>query len=468
MKVLAYTSPARGHLYPVVPIMAELGRRGHSATLYSLAGELGQLSPLGIDGFAIDPAIERIEIEDYRERSQLGAIRSVFKAFLKRSASEGPDLEQAIAKHAPDVLLIDINCWGAATVAEASGRPWAMYSPYLLPLPSKDAPAYGPGLRPLGGPLGALRDTIVNRVSERISFRSTMPQINALRSEHSLGVLARFDDLLAAPNLLLSLTAEGFEYPRGDWPANVKLVGPMNWSPSFDGRLHDEPVHRAALDQGSAPGPRFPRPLPPGPRFPKVVPPGPRFPESQPPEPTYPQRLLDAPPWLDELADPLVLVTCSSERQRDKRLLHVALEALPKSGMSVLGTTAAHDPADFASAPGSKIVRFISHDAVLQRVACVVCHGGLGVTQKALAAEVPVVVVPFGRDQAETARRVEFAKAGVRLSPRRLTPKRLLDAVHSATECREGAQRASRAYTAAGGASAAADAIEAITKRPSR
>jgi len=405
MKVLAYTSPARGHLYPVVPIVAELARRGHSATLYSLAGELGQLALLGIESHAIDPAIERIEIEDYRERSQLGAIRSVFRAFLRRSASEGPDLEGAIAKHDPDVLLIDINCWGAATVAEASGRPWAMYSPYLLPLPSKDAPAYGPGLRPLSGPIGAVRDQIVNRVSERISFQSAMPQINMLRSEHSLRALARFDDLLAAPNLLLSLTAEGFEYPRGDWPANVKLVGPMNWSPPAE-----------------------------------------------------------TPAWLDELADPLVLVTCSTERQRDKRLLHVAIEALPGAGISVLGTTAAHDPAGFAAAPRSKIVRFVSHEAVLPRTACVVCHGGLGVTQKALAAEVPVVVVPFGRDQAETARRVEFAEAGVRLPHRRLNPKRLLDAVHRAIECREGAQRVSRAYTAAGGASAAANAMEAIAK----
>ena len=405
MKVLAYTSPARGHLYPVVPIMAELARRGHRVALYSLASELDQLAPLAIEGFAIDPAIERIEIEDYRERSQPSAIRSVFKAFLKRSASEVPDLEGAIAKHDPDMLLVDINCWGAAAVAEASGRRWAMYSPYLLPLPSKDAPAYGPGLRPLGGPLGVVRDKIVNRVAERISFQSAMPQINALRAAHGLPMLARFDELLARPPLLLSLTAEGFEYPRGDWPTNVKLVGPMNWSPPAE-----------------------------------------------------------TPPWLDELADPLVLVTCSTERQRDKRLLHVALEALPAAGMSVLGTTAAHDPANFAAAPGSKVVRFVSHDAVLWRTACVVCHGGLGITQKALAAEVPVVVVPFGRDQAETARRVEFAKAGVRLPSRRLTAKRLLDAVQRAIECREGAQRVSRAYTAAGGASAAADAMEAIAK----
>jgi UDP:flavonoid glycosyltransferase YjiC (YdhE family) len=442
MKVLAYTSPARGHLYPAVPIMAELAGRGHSATLYSLAGELEQLAPLGVESHAIDPAIERIEIEDYRERSQLGAIRSVFRAFLKRSESEAPDLERAIARHDPDVLLIDINCWGAATVAEASERPWAMYSPYLLPLPSKDAPAYGPGLRPLGGPLGAVRDTLVNRVSERISFQSTMPQINALRSAHRLAARARFDDLLAAPNLLLSLTAEGFEYPRGDWPANVKLVGPMNWSPPFNDGPHDRPAHGGALDEGSVPQPH-------------------------PREPTSSQRPTDAPAWLDELADPLVLVTCSTELQRDKRLLHVALEALPAAGISVLGTTAAHDPAGFATTPGSKVVRFLSHDAVLERAACVVCHGGLGITQKALAAEVPVVVVPFGRDQAETARRVEFAKAGVRLPPRRLTPKRLRDAVHSAMQCREGAQRVSRAYTAAGGASAAADAIEAIAKGPS-
>jgi UDP:flavonoid glycosyltransferase YjiC (YdhE family) len=439
MRVLAYTSPARGHLYPAVPMMAELARRGHDATLYSLASELEQLSPLDIEGAAIDPAIERIEIEDYRERSQMGAIRSVFRAFLKRSASEVPDLERAIAKHNPDLLLIDINCWGAATVAEASGRPWTMYSPYLLPLPSKDAPAYGPGLRPLGGPLGAVRDAIVNRVSERISFQSAMPRINALRSAHGLHALTRFDDLLAAPNLLLSLTAEGFEYPRSDWPANVKLVGPMNWSPPFNGGPHGRPEHGGALEESSAPQPHSPEPT-----------------SSQPPT--------DTPAWLDELTDPLVLVTCSTELQRDKRLLHVALEALPTADISVLGTTAAHDPAGFATPPNSKIVRFVSHDAVLRRTACVICHGGLGITQKALAAEVPVVVVPFGRDQAETARRVEFAEAGVRLPQRRLTPKRLLDAVHSAMECREGAQRVSRAYTAAGGASAAADAMEAITK----
>jgi UDP:flavonoid glycosyltransferase YjiC (YdhE family) len=161
-----------------------------------------------------------------------------------------------------------------------------------------------------------------------------------------------------------------------------------------------------------------------------------------------------------------VLVTCSTERQRDKRLLHVALEALPAAGISVLGTTAAHDPAAFTVPPGSRVVRFLAHDPILQRAACVVCHGGMGITQKALTAGVPVVVVPFGRDQLETARRVEFAGAGVRISPRRLTPERLAAAVREAIGMRAGAQRVSRAYAAAGGATAAADAIEALAPEP--
>ena len=162
------------------------------------------------------------------------------------------------------------------------------------------------------------------------------------------------------------------------------------------------------------------------------------------------------------MSDPLVLVTCSTERQRDERLIGVALEALPAAGMSVIATTAANDPRAFHAPPGSIVVRFIPHKAVLERAACVVCHGGMGITQKALAAEIPVVVVPFGRDQLETARRVEVAKAGVRLSPRRLTADRLAEAVRTAIGLRAGAQRVSRAYAAAGGHTAAADAIEAI------
>ena len=173
-----------------------------------------------------------------------------------------------------------------------------------------------------------------------------------------------------------------------------------------------------------------------------------------------------APPdWLEDLADPLVLVTCSTERQRDRDLLATALKALPPAGMTVLGTSAAHDPAGFDVPAGSRVVRFLPHSAALHRAVCVVCHGGMGITQKALAAGVPVVVVPFGRDQLETARRVEFAGAGVRLPTGRLTPARLAQAVREAIGRRAQAARIAAIFAAAGGAERAADLLEELARR---
>jgi UDP:flavonoid glycosyltransferase YjiC (YdhE family) len=415
VKVLAYTSPARGHLYPVVPILSELIARGHRASVVALAGELERLAPIGIEGVPIDAAVERIEIEDWRERLLPKAGVSVLRTFVERASLEAPDLARAIARLDPDVLLIDVNCWGAATVAEASGRPWAVYSPYLLPLPSRDAPPFGLGLAPMGGAVGRARDTLLGGALRTVFDRAAMPGINALRTAGGLGRLDSYSDVLARPPLLLALTAEGFEYPRGDWPANVRLVGAINWDPS----------HR---------------------------------PHAIPPTPT------PTPAWLADMRDPLVLVTCSTERQRDERLLHVALEALPAAGMSVIGTSAAHDPERFHAPPGSRVERFLAHDAILERAVCVVCHGGMGIVQKALVAEVPVVVVPSGRDQLDTARRVEVAGAGTRVAPRRLTPERLLGAVRTAIERRAGARRVGRALVAAGGSASAADALEGLAR----
>ena len=403
MRLLAYTSPARGHLYPLVPILLTLVDGGDTCVIQTLSGELDHLAATGVEAMALDPVLECSQLEDWRARSPRLAIRSALQTFGRRALLEAPDLERTIAARDPDVLLVDINCWGAATVAEASGRPWVMYSPYLLPLPSRDAPPYGPGLAPLHGPLGTVRDALVRRVVTGGFDRAALGGVNAVRAVRGLPALQRFGGLLARAPLLLSFTAEGFEYPRSDWPGNIRLVGPINWSP---------------------------------------------------PAPT--------PAWLPELPDPLVLVACSTERQADARLLQRALEALPAAGFSVIATSAAHDPDSFRAPLHSRVVRFISHEIVLERVVCVVCHGGMGITQKALAAGVPVVAVPFGRDQLETARRVEVARAGVRVPPRQLNGATLVQAVQDAIRRRPGALRVGRAYAAAGGATAAAAAIKGL------
>ncbi|MBA3423049.1 MAG: hypothetical protein H0U04_00630, partial [Rubrobacter sp.] len=100
--------------------------------------------------------------------------------------------------------------------------------------------------------------------------------------------------------------------------------------------------------------------------------------------------------------------------------------------------------------------------AVLERVACVVCHGGMGITQKALASGVPVCVVPFGRDQLEVARHVVVAGAGSRLPASKLRPDRLRTAVRQAMGKRAGAERIATAFSKTGGPRSAADALEKL------
>jgi UDP:flavonoid glycosyltransferase YjiC (YdhE family) len=86
----------------------------------------------------------------------------------------------------------------------------------------------------------------------------------------------------------------------------------------------------------------------------------------------------------------------------------------------------------------------------------------MGITQKALAAGVPVCAIPFGRDQFEVARRVAVTDAGVMLPKSKLSAKRVREAVVEAMAKAPGAQRVAASFEAAGGASAAADAMEQL------
>jgi len=93
----------------------------------------------------------------------------------------------------------------------------------------------------------------------------------------------------------------------------------------------------------------------------------------------------DPVPWLDEVESPLVLVTASSEKQGDDGLIRTAIEALGGTDLAVAISTAAHAPDKFAGPSNVRIERWLLHLPIMQRAAAVVCHGDMGITQKALA-----------------------------------------------------------------------------------
>jgi UDP:flavonoid glycosyltransferase YjiC (YdhE family) len=405
-RFLAYTAPERGHLYPVVPTLLELRRRGHHVAVRTMSEELSSLRELGLDGAAVAPEIEAREPDDWQARTPVGAVRRDVRAIAERARHEIPDLRRAVAETAPDALFVDATSWGAATVAEALGLPWAYALHFCLPIPSPDAPPYGLGLPPRGGWRGRLRDELARRLVLEPLGRVAIPHLNRLRRPLGMPRVHSIAGFFLRPPLLVSYTAEPFEYPRRDWPAQVRMVGPGCWDPP-------------------------------------ATPPG----------------------WLDDLAGPLILVTCSSEFQNDGRLAETALAAFAGRDITLAVTTAGVDPTALRTPlpPHAHVARFLPHSPLLTRAACVVCHAGMGITQKALAAGVPVCAVPFGRDQFEVARRVQVNQAGSLLPASRLRPDRLRAAAEDAMTCTAGAARIAAAFHTAGGPAAAADALEQLT-----
>ena len=235
-------------------------------------------------------------------------------------------------------------------------------------------------------------------------YNRQAPELDAVRTELGAPPVRRIERATIRAPLMLYMTAEPFEYPRSDWPSSVRMVGPGIWDPPAK-----------------------------------------------------------SPDWLEEISRPLVLVTCSSEFQNDGKLVRMALEALAGEDVEVVVTTAGVDPSSFAPPPNARVERFVPHGPILEQAACVVvCHGGMGITQKALAAGVPVCVVPFGRDQFDVARHVEVAEAGTRLPASRLRPDHLRSAVREAMSKKAGAERIASAFATAGGPKATVDALEIL------
>ena len=84
-KILAYTSPARGHLYPLCAILDELRERGHQVAVRTLASEVPGMIARGFDATAIAPAIEAIEHTDGSTRSTLDGLRRSVQTFCYRT-----------------------------------------------------------------------------------------------------------------------------------------------------------------------------------------------------------------------------------------------------------------------------------------------------------------------------------------------------------------------------------------------
>ncbi len=116
-----------------------------------------------------------------------------------------------------------------------------------------------------------------------------------------------------------------------------------------------------------------------------------------------------APGYLEEPGLPWVLIALSSDPQDDLPIARMTLSTLASASARVLATIGeGHDAKDLEPIPeNARVEHHVPHGPVLERAVLMIGHAGHGSVMKALWRGVPMVLIPWARDQPGVARRAE-------------------------------------------------------------
>jgi len=170
---------------------------------------------------------------------------------------------------------------------------------------------------------------------------------------------------------------------------------------------------------------------------------------------------------LAEPGNPWVLLSLSTTLHGQADALPWFLDALGTMPVRVLLTLGGVLTPESVDAPANVTVcGHVPHEAVLPHVAVVVTHAGMSTVATTLAAGIPMVCVPQGRDQPLNAQRVADVGAGLHVAPDAPASElaTALDTVLSNPSYRTAARDLAAATAALGNGRHAADLVEHLPR----
>src|SRR4051794_9673903 len=367
-----------GTLPPALGLAGELVRRGHSVEVLGdpTVEKSARAAGCGFTAWPTAPRIDTIadqtaliqELESGTPLRQLAAARD--RILVGPAAQFADDVVAVAGALGVDAVLADALP-GLLIGALATGLPTAalMANIYLRPTPG--LPVMMSGWSPGRGPVGRTRDALARGAMRRLLFSRFLPGLNPVLAATGQPPIRDMFELLDRCAEVLVMTSPSFDFSSPHIPGNVHFVGPQL----------DDPDWATAGD------------------------------------------------WRPEGEEPLVLVATSSVFQDQLDLLRRVATALGRLPVrAVLTTGRAVDPAEVPAPANVRVVRAAPHRAVLAEAAVVVTHAGHGSVLKSLAAGVPLVCIPMGRDQKDNTVRVLRLGAGVRVD-QKATPDGIAAAV---------------------------------------
>jgi len=413
--------PYPTHLHPFLALAREARLRGHHVAFFTGGGALSVLAREGFLAFPFQEVdwsrVARTVDDLIAGRRRPSQLRRLWPRFLVETvAAQVRDLEAVLSRWPAGALVCDIAMWAPILILhERDGIPVAPFSHVAnCVLPGPDGPIQGMAMPRRRSGIQELCAWLAARVSERITAR-TRGKANAVRREFGLPPLRTgVNEFTGSLPLYLVPSAPEFDNHRRDLPAGVRYVGPCLWD---------------------------------------------KHPGQHPPA------------WIANIPRdrPIVVVDEGALFTHEPRMLQLAAQGLGGLPLSVVLLAGyGRDLAGLNLGPLASNVMLQPHaplSDLLPLAAAFVTNGNSESVLAALAAGLPIVVMPSIWDQAELAWRVHETGVGLRLAPGRSTAGRLRLAVERVLHepsFREKAVAMGAALARYGGPARAAELIEEL------
>jgi rhamnosyltransferase subunit B len=419
-RIVFTTWGSLGDLHPYMALALDLQRRGHDVAIATVPGWRAHVEAAGLECLPMRPDVPPEEgsreivrrILDPREGPPY-LFREVFAPALRDTYED-----TLAAARGADLLVSHQIPVTTPIVVEQTGIEWV--SAVLMPMGFLSAydpptPPQGPILREIAA-LHPVLGRAFNRIGRRISASWVEP---VYRFREDLGLARGPNPVFEgqhAPALVLALFSRVLAQKQPDYPAQTLIAG--------------FPFYDAAAS----------RPLDP-----------------------------DVQRFLEGGDPPIVFTLGSSAVFLADDFWQVSIEAATRLNRRALLLAGEQATALRGSLPPSMLaVDYAPHSAVMPRGAVTVHQGGIGTTAQALRAGRPMLVVPFGQDQPDNARRCTLLGLARTIPRGRYTAARVereLRALLTDSTCARRASEAAAIVNAEQGTTTACDAIEAQLSR---
>jgi MGT family glycosyltransferase len=403
MKIVIATTPAPGHVNPMLGIARILMAEGHEVMAVTGSafqervksiGAMFRPIPASADQDVVDPFSKYPELKETPPGLEL--LRLIIeRLFVDHIPAQHQCLQQVLRDFPADILIGDDFFCGLLPMllAPRSKRPpIALFGTSILHWHREDGAPNFLGLPPATTQAQREEYAIVAQEYDDIVNQPVARRVNGFLDATGIGQLSTslFESIVGLADAYMQLTVPSFEFPRM-LPPSVQFIGALPIIPN-----------QAPL-----------------------------------------------PPWADELdgGKKVVLVTQGTVANHDFGLLVApTLAALANEADVLVVVTAGGRPPEAIPGPlptNARLASYLPFEWILPKTDLLVTNGGYGSVNQAMSFGVPLVTAGLTEDKADVNARVGWSGVGINLGTNAPTPQLLRGAVRTALDTQRYRARAS-------------------------